>query len=51
MRKVVVISDCTDVAFLEMRGVISKYAGDVEYQIEPLVKVDNFSIVNTEFLV
>ncbi len=49
-RKVVIITDCTDVALVEMRGVIHSYAKSDEYEIEPIVAVDNYSIINTAFL-
>lgn len=52
-RKIVIITDCTDVAFLEIRGAI--YSNIVNtnenYEIEPIVKVDNYNITNTSFLV
>lgn len=49
-RKVVIITDCVDVALLEIRGAIHSYSNNAEYEIEPIVEVDNFSIVNTSFL-
>lgn len=49
-RKVVIITDCIDVALMEIRGAIHTYSNNAEYEIEPIVQVDNFSIVNTSFL-
>lgn len=37
-------------ALLEIRGAIHSYSNNAEYEIEPIVEVDNFSIVNTSFL-
>ena len=52
-RKIVIITDCTDVAFLEIRGAIYSNIVDTNenYEIEPIVKVDNYNITNTSFLV
>jgi S-adenosylmethionine hydrolase len=49
VRRVVVISDCTDIAFAEMRGAILAAAGQ-DVPIEPLVPVFPFSVVNTGFV-
>lgn len=49
-RRIVVISDCTDVAFAEMRGAIAKNALRADYVIEPLVPVYPFSVVNAAFI-
>jgi S-adenosylmethionine hydrolase len=49
-RKVVIITDCTDVAFLEMRGAIYSNAFNEDFVIEPIIQADAFSIVNGSFL-
>lgn len=50
-RKVVIITDCTDVAYLEIRGAIYSNAGSAEFEIEPIVEVQNYNIINVSFLV
>lgn len=50
-RKVVIITDCTDVAFLEIRGAIYSNTINDEYEIEPIVEVKEYSIENASFLV
>lgn len=50
-RKVVIITDCTDVAFLEIRGAIYSNTNNENFQIEPIVKVENYNIVNVSFLI
>lgn len=50
-RKVVIITDCTDVAFLEIRGAIYSNTNADDFELEPIVKVDNFNIINVSFLV
>lgn len=50
-RKVVIITDCSDVAFLEIRGAIYTNTTSDDFEIEPIVKVENFSITNVSFLV
>lgn len=49
-RLVVVVSDCTDVAFAEMRGAIRTAACDTLVEIEPLVPVHAFSVTNAAFV-
>lgn len=49
-RKVVIITDCVDVALLEIRGAIHTYANSDDFEIEPIVEVENYNIVNTSFL-
>lgn len=49
-RKVVIITDCTDVALLEMRGAIFANASNDDFEIEPIVPVENFSIAHASFL-
>ena len=46
-----IITDCTDVASLEIRGAIYANAEDDNFEIEPIVQVDNYNIINTAFLV
>lgn len=50
-RKVVIITDCTDVAYLEMRGAIFSHTNSNDFEIEPIVNVENFNITNVSFLV
>lgn len=50
-RKVVVLTDCIDVAWQEIRGSIYSNCNDYDVQIEPVVPVDSYSIVNVNFLV
>lgn len=50
-RKVVIITDCTDVAYLEIRGAIFSNTNSNDFEIEPIVNVDNFNIINVSFLV
>lgn len=50
-RKVVVLTDCVDVAWQEIRGSIYSNCNDYDVQIEPVVCVDSYSIVNVNFLV
>ncbi|MGW2051675.1 hypothetical protein ACWCPF_42070 [Streptomyces sp. NPDC001858] len=54
MTRVVIVSDCTDVAFLEMRLAIQRAASAVapgtDVKIEPLVAVQAFSEINAAFL-
>jgi len=52
--RLVVISDCTDCAFAEMRGAILRSAlaakPECVFHMEPLVPVHPFSVLNTAFL-
>lgn len=52
MRRVVIVSDCSDVALNEMRGVMHQEWAETgrSVPIEPLVVVDHFSEVNASFL-
>lgn len=50
-RKVVVLTDCVDVAWQEIRGSIYSNCDDYDICIEPVVPVDSYSIVNANFLV
>jgi len=50
-RKVVIITDCTDVAYLEIRGAIYSNTDSDDFEIEPIVKVEDFNITNVSFLV
>lgn len=50
-KKVVVLTDCIDVAWQEIRGSIYSNCNDYDVQIEPVVPVDSYSIVNVNFLV
>ncbi len=52
MKKIVVITDCIDVAWLEIRGAIySNIDASENIEIEPIVPVDSYSIMNVNFLV
>lgn len=46
---VVIISDCTDVAYAEMRGAILTNADGADVRIEPLVPTAPFSVVDNAF--
>lgn len=50
-RKLVIITDCTDVAYLEIRGAIYSNAESDAFEIEPVVKVKDYNILNTAFLI
>lgn len=52
MRRVVVVSDCTDVSFGEMCGAIHREADarGRPVTVEPLVPVEHFSEINASFL-
>ena len=50
-KKVVVLTDCIDVAWLEIRGSIYNNCSEYDVEIEPIVPIDNYSIVNVNFLV
>jgi S-adenosylmethionine hydrolase len=55
MKKVVIISDCTDVAYNEMcQSIINHYIAlgnnEESIKIDPLIKVEPFSIINANFL-
>lgn len=50
-RKLIIITDCTDVAYLEIRGAIYSNAHKDDFEIEPLVKVQEYNITNVAFLV
>ncbi|MFE7124424.1 hypothetical protein [Streptomyces sp. NPDC057617] len=55
IKRIVVVSDCTDVAFVEMRSSIFRaaeaYNPDADIRIEPLVPVQPFSVLNAGFMV
>ncbi|MBT3691118.1 hypothetical protein HOG16_02645 [Candidatus Woesearchaeota archaeon] len=52
-KRIVIVSDCSDVAYNEMRATILSELGDTSQNIsvEPLVKAKEFSIENGSFLV
>ncbi len=50
-KKIVVLTDCVDVAWHEIRGAIYNNANSYDVEIEPIVPVDAYSIVNVNFLV
>ena len=50
-RKVVVLTDCIDVAWQEIRGAIFSNCTSDDVEIEPVVPVDSYSIENVNFLV
>jgi S-adenosylmethionine hydrolase len=49
-KKIVIITDCTDIAYSELRGVILSEIKDQEIGIEPVVQVAPFSIINGNFV-
>jgi len=54
MKRIVIISDCSDVAYNEMRAKIISYLDKKEgekIEVEPLVKAKEFSLINATFLV
>jgi len=53
LERVLIISDCTDIAFAEMRGAIyaaARQAGSPAPRVEPLVPVRPFSVLNAGFV-
>ena len=50
-KKVVVLTDCVDVAWQEIRGSIYSNCNDYDVCIEPVVPVDSYNIINANFLV
>ena len=50
-RKVVVLTDCVDVAWQGIRGSIYSNSTEYDVEIEPVVPVDSYNIVNANFLV
>jgi len=49
-KRIVFITDCTDVAYNELRGVILDYLKNDEIIVEPVVPVAPFSIINGNFV-
>jgi len=49
-KRIVFITDCVDVAYNELRGVILSNIKDKEIEIEPVVPVDPMSIINGNFI-
>lgn len=49
-RKIIVLTDCTDVAWEEIRCAIYQNCDVDEVEIEPVVAVDSYSIENVNFL-
>ncbi len=54
MKRIVIVSDCSDVAYNELRATIlaelDKHRGS-DVSVEPLVKAEEFSLINGAFLV
>lgn len=50
-KKVVVLTDCIDVAWQEIRGSIYSNCNEYDICIEPVVPVDSYNIINANFLV
>jgi S-adenosylmethionine hydrolase len=48
-RLVVIITDCSDIAYSEIRATILNAVEDLNIQIEPVVSVKPFSIINGNF--
>lgn len=48
-KRIVIITDCTDIAYNELRGVILDNIKNEEITIEPVVSVVPFSIINGNF--
>jgi hypothetical protein len=55
VKRILIVSDCTDVAFIEMRSSVHRaaeeYCPGTSVQIEPLVPVQPFSVLNAGFMV
>lgn len=50
-KRIVFITDCTDVAYSELRATVFNILGDVEnIEIEPVVSVKPFSLINGSFI-
>ena len=49
-RKVLIITDCIDVAFLEMRGAIYNNSVKDNFIIEPVIEVESYNLINTSFM-
>jgi S-adenosylmethionine hydrolase len=49
-KRLVIVTDCTDVAFAEIRGAVFRHCGETDFTTEPLVPVETFSIVNAAFV-
>lgn len=49
MKKVVIITDCVDLALNEIRGAIYDNSNGAEFVIEPTVEVVNYSVINAAF--
>ena len=49
-KRIVFITDCTDIAYNELRAIILSYAKDCDVEIEPVVSVAPFSIINGNFI-
>lgn len=49
-KRIVIITDCTDIAYNELRGVILDNVKSEEIIIEPVVPVAPFSIINGNFV-
>lgn len=48
--RIVFITDCTDVAYNELRGVILNHIGNRDMVVEPVAPVAPFSIINGNFV-
>ncbi len=51
MKRIVLITDCSDIALNEIRGAIYSNAEIDNFVFEPPVFVDNYSIINTSFAI
>ncbi len=53
-KRIVFITDCIDIAYNELRGTVlsqlHKIGSDVDIEIEPMVPVEPFSLINCSFI-
>lgn len=49
-KRIVFITDCTDIAYNELRAAILDHTKDYDVGIEPVVSVYPFSIINGSFI-
>jgi len=50
IKRVVFITDCSDIAYSELRGnLLSMVREDIDFEIEPVISVEPFSIINGNF--
>ena len=51
VKKIVIVTDCVDIAYNELRGTYASLLQDVDFvEIEPVVQVKPFSVINGAFV-